>query len=60
MALTLTLKCDTRGRTAGTFDYYKEWEDAARRLGWAIGEDEVSCRQCLSRAEPPDGRNGRG
>jgi hypothetical protein len=32
-----------------------EWEDAARRLGWAIGKNEVVCRQCLARAEPPNG-----
>jgi hypothetical protein len=50
-----TLECDICGRMAGTFDSYDEWEAAARRLGWAIGEDEVICRQCLIRAEPPNG-----
>ena len=49
------LECDVCGRMAGTFDSYDQWEAAARRLGWAIGEDEVICRQCLIRAEPPNG-----
>jgi hypothetical protein len=49
-----TLECDVCGRTAGTFDSYGDWEAAARGLGWAIGEHEVICRQCLIRAEPPN------
>lgn len=46
---------DVCGRQAGTFDSYDEWEDAARRLGWAIADDEVVCRECLARAETPNG-----
>lgn len=55
----LTLECDICGRKAGTFDSYEECEDAARRLGWAVGADEVIRRQCLSRAESPNSRDGR-
>jgi hypothetical protein len=51
----LKLKCDVCGRDGGEYGSRAEWEDAARRLGWAIGRGEVVCRECLTRAEPPNG-----
>lgn len=54
-AMALRLRCDICGREGGEYDSRVEWEDAARRRGWAIGEHEVICRQCLTRAEPPNG-----
>lgn len=53
--MALRLRCDICGREGGEYDSRVEWEDAARRRGWAIGEHEVICRQCLTRAEPPNG-----
>jgi hypothetical protein len=53
--MALRLRCDVCGRDGGEYESREEWEDAARRLGWAIGKNEVVCRQCLARAEPPNG-----
>lgn len=44
------LKCDACGVEAGSHGTYQEWEDAARRLGWAVGEEHVLCALCSGRA----------
>lgn len=51
--MRLSLKCAVCGRQGGEYDSHEAWQDAARGLGWAIGRDEVLCRECLARAEPP-------
>lgn len=40
------LKCDACGVEVLPLGSYQELEDAARRLGWAVGEDTVLCALC--------------
>lgn len=40
------LKCDGCQTEAGRHPTYEAWEDAARRLGWTVGEDVVLCAAC--------------
>lgn len=40
------LRCDSCGRYAGAYPSYEEWEDAAKALGWTVGEDLVLCGDC--------------
>ena len=45
------LTCDACGATAGTFDSYEAWADAASALGWVTDEDTVTCASCLTVAD---------
>ena len=50
------LVCDGCGVQAGSFGSYQEWNDAASRLGWLIGEDFVLCGPCAGwKYEPMSG-----
>lgn len=49
------LGCGVCGRDGGEYRSAEEREDAARALGWALGENEAVCRGCLAIAEPPSG-----
>lgn len=42
------LRCDACGRTAGRYHSYEAWEDAARSLGWEVGEYVVLCAGCAA------------
>jgi hypothetical protein len=42
-----SLTCSVCATTAGTYDSYEEWSDAAARLGWQVGEYDVICPDCL-------------
>ncbi len=44
------LTCDACGVTEGVYDSYEEWSDAASARGWEIGEDTVTCADCLRAA----------
>jgi hypothetical protein len=41
------LVCDACGVRVGPFTSYEAWEDAARRLGWTVGEDFTLCALCF-------------
>lgn len=45
--MAVRLKCDSCGQVApGEFESYEAWEDAARELGWFVGEEVVLCDRC--------------
>ena len=48
--MVFALRCHVCGLKAGEFDSYDAWEDAARVLGWLIGEETVLCAMCWGRA----------
>jgi len=50
--MDVMLTCDACGTATGPFGSYEEWEDTARKLGWAIGEDVVLCALCSGSADP--------
>lgn len=52
--MSLSLNCLGR-REGGEYDSRQAGQDAARRLRWAIGQDEA--RECLARAQPPTGQD---
>lgn len=46
------LECDACHVSTGPFASYEQWEDAARRLGWWVGESEVLCAICSGNLGP--------
>lgn len=44
------LHCDGCGAEAGDYASYQEWDDAAKALGWLVGEDFVLCQVCWGNA----------
>lgn len=47
------LRCDACGVAVPASDSYQEAADAARRLGWTIGEESVLCALCGEAARVP-------